>query len=223
MLQKKEIIYEYEQILLGKKKKYISSFIGTDMQKKSAAGTILYYAINNILHWDPETAKANLTGEVIKELKLETVLKTLGLSYTKLDIFTVQKILELAFPGNVKYSFSRQTIDIYTQVLNIDGKSHISEFPKGFFSDEDGLRRASICLMYAISATLYDKTLRQLYNFFASPACNKWLRKMRLAGNVKKLYDDPLEYFHYSLPIRQRNYIYFYNDVIANKCSQMSS
>lgn len=221
MLKKEEIVYEYEQILLGKKQKYISSFIGTDIQKKDAAGTILYYAINNILHWDPETAKANLTGEIIKELKLETVLKILELPYTKLDIFTVQKILELAFPGNVKYSFSRQTIDIYTQVLNIDGQSHIPEFPKGFFSGEDGLRRASICLMYAVSATLYDKTLRQLYDFFASPACNKWLRKMRLAGNIKKLYDDPLEYFHYSLPIKQRNYIYFYNNVIADKCGQL--
>lgn len=220
MLQKEEIIYEYEQILLGKKKKYISSFIGTAPQKEAAAGVILHYAISNILHWDPETAKANITYDLLKSLCLDTVLKTIGIQPGKLDIFAVQKILQSAFPKEEKYSFTRQTIDIYSQVLNFDGQSVMTELPKNFFNEEDGIRRASICLIYAVSATLHEFNLRQLYDFFISPDCVKWLKDMKLYNNIKRMYDTPIEYFHYSLPPKQRNYIYFYNDVLLEKCQE---
>lgn len=220
MLRREEIIYEYEQILLEKKKKYISSFIGSDQQKKEAAGIILNYAIVHIMRWDSETAKANITSEGLKSLCLDTVLKTMNIPTTKLDQFSIRKILQLAFPNDKRYTLTRQTIDIYTQVLNIDGDSSIKEFPKGFFTDADGLKRAGICLMYAISMSLYDKTLRELYDFFASPESSKWLKEMKLLTNSKKLYDTPLEFFHYSLPLKQRNYIFYYNDYIECLCSK---
>lgn len=213
-----EIIYEYEQILLGRKQKYIYSFVGADTQKERAAGIILNYAITKILRWTPEMAKANLTFTIIKDLQLEPVIKNLGIKAKKLDSLCVQKILSAAFPDDVHFNFDKQTIEIYKQLIGLDPENSLSECPKGFFSDEDGLRRAAVCLIYAISISLYSKTARELYDFFASSECESWLDKMKLANNAKRLYDSPLDYFHYSIPIKNRNYIYYYNDKIAQIC-----
>ena len=77
---------------------------------------------------------------------------------------------------------------------------------------KDGIDRAAIVLMYAISAQLGYMTKKELYDFFGDKkAAMEWLTEMKIDSNAKIIYDNPLEYFHYSLPFEMQDAFLFHN------------
>lgn len=208
-------LFEYEEILMGKKIGFSCAYSGTDSEKRKVTGHIWRYAILHLLHWTPEDALTYLNPQLIKELKLDLTLKYVSIKFDEKKNFDPTVVLSYAFPEKIKYNESEICIDEYCKVMKLgkyqdDIEPH--RFPKNFFANENGSLRAAIVLNYAIKAFLPEYTINDLYFFFAdTPKAMLWLREKRLNINTKVMYTNPLDYFHYSLPnSKQNDFLYHF-------------
>lgn len=60
-MDRESVLYEYEMILLGKKKSYSYSFSGTEKECREAFGYIWNYVITHLLKLQPDQAPLYLT------------------------------------------------------------------------------------------------------------------------------------------------------------------
>lgn len=208
------VLFEYEQILLGKRTT-LKVGLNKDMtlkKREDAAGIIWRYAITQLLGWSAEDALFYLTPTIVKQLKMDCVYNALELSQS----FDYRYLLSKAFPGKIKYDFTMDTISEYEKVLYIGlpkpkENEKKNAFRKKFFSNADGSKRAAICLKYAIQRFIGVKDIAELYEFFAdTPNARKWLNEVKLGQNARILYSSPLDYFHYSLSLEQQNFFLYY-------------
>lgn len=84
-----------------------------------------------------------------------------------------------------------------------------------------GMLRAKICLQYAINQNLLFKSADDLYNFFASKDCIKYLKQNKLYQLYVSFYSTPLEYMHDSMPSSVKNEFLFHNYMFLNKYQQV--
>ncbi len=237
MNTEKENIYEYEQILIGNSMRFKSSFRGTKEENLKEAGAIWRYAITELLGWTPKQAEKYLDESVVKMLCLDKTYNGIDIDPKKMYLGGYEFILKYAFPDEIKFNFEAQTIDEYEKVNCIGKyKAYSKEdkdlrYPKKFFTDDNGTRRAAILLNNAINKYLRHMTKEELYDFFGNKSkANKWLREINLAIPVTIMYGTPFEYFHNSLDsgfgkgrhnnLQQDDFLY-YAKAIENTCNQM--
>ena len=218
MQPERTIIYEYQEILLGHQTKFKVCFSCTDDEKIRVGGIIWRYAVTHLLHWTPEEAVANMTHEIAAQLYLNKTYEYMGYKEeAKSTDFDFKLVLQHAFPGRVKFDIYEQTIETYQKVMKL-GKwkndTNTYQFPKKFFLDEYGSKRASIALNYAISADMPSWTIEEMYDFFSNKTeATKWLREKKLVTNIRRLYTSPLEYFHHSIPSEMRDRFLYHNSL----------
>lgn len=205
------IVYEYEELLLGNRKTFGGSLSQDTVSAEHAVQVLFKYVIEDILHWSPDDAAAYLTWHLIKQLKLDVLVKHLeypqGLSKQK----DIDYLIHVVYPKQFKYDTKEQCISEYKKVL-AGGYS----FRKNYFTNEMGIRHAGIILTYIISMQGFT-SVDEIYEFFADKASAlKFLSKHKIANNAKILYESPLEYLHYSLPDSQRSeflyHFYLFNN-----------
>lgn len=197
-----ELIREYTEILIGKRKTVASFYSeGKVMPKEKVAVVVLKYAIEKLLHWSPDTAMDWLNRSVIKQLKLESFIKMISFPSDldpKADYwYAVYKV----YPDIIPVDVRSLTIRVYEQVLR--GKRE--KFPLHFFDGIDGQYRAAICLNHAVQKELEFKNLNEYYSFFADSKGETFVRDMHLAGVCKETFSDVLEFAHHALHPDQRN------------------
>lgn len=220
-----DTLYEYEQVLMGKQKIFLISFSERTPDRTKAFITVWRYAILDILKWTPEDALVNLNRELIEKLKLDRTLKCVGMNLKgKLDI---REILSIVFPGQISNDIRDRTREEYERVLHIGRwrykeDSEIGRFHKGYFSDENGSVRAAVCLNYAVSLYMGDRSINERYHIFAdSKKANRFLEEAKLSAVMRCFYKTPLEFFHYSLPKDEKNTATFTDLVIRNAVRKM--
>ena len=125
-------------------------------------------------------------------------------------------ILYLLYPKYVDYDIKRYTLRIYEKVMNNEGR-----YPKDYMYGYLGMLRAKICLQYAINQNLLFKSADDLYNFFASKDCIKYLKQNKLYQLYVSFYSTPLEYMHDSMPSSVKNEFLFHNYMFLNKYQQV--
>lgn len=213
------ILFEYEDVLMGKRRNFDVSFSGTLEERRKAAGVIWRYAIEKLLRWNPEQALIYLNQDLIKKLKLNLTYPKIDYKYSTSKFFDLRFILQYAFPERIKYDLEEDARSEYERVAKLGAWENDKEsykFHKNYFSGTDGIKRAAVVLMYAISldmGNLSDLDIYELYHFFANKRkATLWLTKMEIESNVKSLYATPLEYLHYSLPKEVSNTIFFINE-----------
>lgn len=209
----KEAIYEYERVLLEKKRKlpmYI--FPMGDYAKEDFAIDLMKYGIKTYLGWSKEQTVTNLTYDILDRIKCTELIDYLisppEISPKEDFFFVVNKL----YPGARDFDFRDLVVGVYKKVLS----GQISRFPKGFFEGENGELRASLCLQYAISQTKMFRSLEDAYDFFSSPEAVTYLKKMKIAGPLVTTYSNALEYFHDALSDEVKSDLY-YNFYIFNK------
>lgn len=89
------------------------------------------------------------------------------------------------------------------------------KFPKGFFNDKDGMAKACICLKYAIENYLQAidpmTTPEEMYKFFGTGDCLKFLRTCKLGPYIADIFDAPVTALHLLLPDEQeREFLFNY-------------
>ena len=71
MLTERLNIYEYEEVLTGKKQNFICSFKGSRKDNEVEVGNIWRYAITQLLKWTPVEADKYLTMDIVNMLCLD--------------------------------------------------------------------------------------------------------------------------------------------------------
>ena len=192
----KDIIYEYENVLLGNKSAISPYFFcQSPEQNERAALTLIKYAVETYLKWSPERLCKGLTWDIIYRLKLETAMRYVIFppeTDAQQDLFVVAAKL---YPSMVRVNMREKTLLVYKRVL--DGTLY--KFPKEFFSNNHGVNRALICLQYALAHNAHFSSTKEMYEFFTAPQGAKFLKDNKLYATSIALYDYPLDYLHEAL------------------------
>ena len=201
-LDKNELIREYCETLINKRAHIASFYLnGVVMPAEEVATTILRYAFEELLKWQPETALEWFNQEIAEQLKLKPYLKMISYP-NEVDVkedywYAVYK----TYPQTIKVDVRSLTLRTYDQILS--GKR--KKFPSKFFAGLDGQYRAATCLNYAINQKLDFKNLNDYYEFFSSAKGMKFIRSVGLQKICRDAFADPLEFTHLSLHPNQRN------------------
>ncbi len=187
------ILSEYEQIMLGRKTAFTSSFTENNHENVQAVIILWRYVIEEMLGWTPQQASNYLTKEIIERLRLKNTLKKIelpvGVGFAKAPKY----VLSLCYPDEIKFSITEQVIAEFDRVL----ADPSTKFTKNFFADALGFKKATICVNYAIARFLSDKSIHELYAFFANEEkAMEFLTKTRLDFVCNELFFGPLEMFH---------------------------
>ncbi len=216
MVTDRTVIYEYEQILTGKRKNFSEVTINGNLENRRKAGAVAWrYAVKNILHWPAEQAARLFSLRLVKALKLDTTLKFMKIDYTANAFIDFREILSFAFPDEIHYDVEEQARDEYKRILKIDEfENDMSrhKFHKGFFSGEEGGKRTQTVVNYAIERFMGNVTDYELYSFFGSDEAIRWCNEYRIGKRDIPGFRDPLELMHFTLPDSDADYLLYLNE-----------
>lgn len=212
------IINDYEEVLIGNKKKIPTNYFLFDKKgNERVALSVIRYAIENLLGWNVQNAIRLFNTNYITMMKLDQMVNYIAFpsDVTKDD---TEYILYLLYPKYVDYDVKRYTIRIYEQVMANKGR-----YPKDYMYGYLGMLRAKICLQYAINKNLLFTSVDQLYQFFASKDCIKYLKANKLYQLYISFYASPLEYMHDSMPSSIKNNFLLHNYMFMNRYQDVMS
>lgn len=201
-----DVIYEYENILLGKKRGFGSTYFDlSEEQNELTALLVFHHAIDRYLKWTPEQVKECLNWEIICRMKLASLMKHIRFpaeSDREKDLYI---LFDKLYPRYRKPTLKEPTLSVYKKIL--DGER--SKFPKGYFDGVEGMCRTFICFQYMLSLMKPFDSVASMYKFFASNKGTAALKKYKLNVVNNTIYETPVDYLHSSLPVEHRNnYLY---------------
>lgn len=217
------ILYEYDQMLLGKAKNFKISFQGSpnSEQNKRELQIVWRYAFEKLLGWTPAQAIELVNNELVVSLMLDVTLSKAGIRFNPKKDFDFRAVLQYVYPERVKYSIEQDAISEFERVNALgkwEGTVTERRFPKGFFNGFDGDIRSSAILLYAISLYLSDKDVFELYRFFATtPEAMKWLKKLGIKTLTTSYRPTPMACLHSALPADKKDSVYLLNEFIINE------
>lgn len=191
----REIIYEYEQTLIDKKKNIDSEiFCYNDYGNEKLVIQIFKYAIENIMHWTPKEAYYGLNDKIINLLKLKYLVRYIQFP-PEFDpnedyFFIVSRI----YPDRIKVNIKEKTLIMYQRLLS----DKLKKFPKRFLEGRDGEMRAVFCLKYAIQNYGTFGSIEDLYRAFSSSEGSDFLKRVKLYLPCTTLFDCPIDFLHAS-------------------------
>lgn len=202
----KELVIQYESYLIGREPNIPKSCFSGDKASNMKKALIIYkYAFETYLGWDPYALRDYLTYDIIKKLRLDTILHYIQFPAeldSKKDMFY---IIWKIYPFTVNFSRNELIIRTYKKVLD----KELQRFPKDFFAGSTGLIRSGVCLRYMIEQYVPADGLESLYRFFSEPKAEEMLQKYKLYASYKVLFRTPLDYLNYTLPPQQRNALFY--------------
>lgn len=200
------IITEYEELLIGRRNDFsIKYFIFDKKGNERVALSVIRYAIEYLLGWDVETASELFNPYYVTFMRLDKILDYIDFP-SDVEKDDTDYILYLLYPRQIDYDVKKYTLRVYKKVLNNEMR-----FPKDYMYGYLGMLRAKICLQYSISQNLLFKSADDLYSFFASRSCIKYLKDNKLLQLYTSFYETPLEYMHDSMPRSIKNEFLFHN------------
>lgn len=223
--EKKDILYEYEEILLGTKPAFTMSFRGTARRQREVFTILWRYAIEDIMGYKPEEAGGVLNHSIIKSLLLDRTFKYVDIIYNGSGYFNWNRPLSIVYPNIYHYSVYEEVESEYQKLLRIGPYKHAAEpyaLPKGFFSGGEGFVRAKIIVQLAIRYFKNDCDPEQLYEFFGCQnEAKKWLIRVKIWNYVRQYFQNSaLDCLHTSLPPDERSRVMYMNQVAKNILAQ---
>lgn len=207
---KKGIILEYIDILLGNRESFSSYYFKkTKYSNEQMALIVFKFAFENLINWTPYELRDCLNMKMLKALKLSGLMPyiqfptELKKDPSKRILYVISKI----YPDKVKMSFMDITIKVYDDFLN----KITDKLPRDFFTgNSEGRNRACICLLYIISRYYSYMSVRELYEMFSHKDIASTLKSYKLLSACKEHYMAPLEFLHDALPLNLKNELYFH-------------
>lgn len=199
-----EIAMEYEEILLGKRKKYSSRFKGENLTQKDIRD-FADYVFREILNWDPYMVRDYLNEDIMEKLHLVTIFKNINFPQG----VTVKDGYYLAyFTYPEIFKASSKDIIIRTYESHIQ-KRQMRNYP-GFFIGADGEVNAKVIMQHVIRYYLVPSNIESMYEFFAgSEKLDGFMKTYGLYVPMRAFFDSPLEYMHESLDESQKNEVLY--------------
>lgn len=198
------IIREYERVLVGMSPEISKkNFPFDDLVNEKFALSVFRYAIEELLKWSPLEAYRLFTPSIVERMKLTPLLKYICFP-SDVTCDDTEYIVHLLYPQKVPYDFVRYTLNIYEQV-----RAGKRRYPKDFMFGGKGLKRATICLQYALKEVYLFSSLEEMYQYFATPEAMGFLKENKLYQLYCSFYKSPLDFLHYSLSESMRNDFYY--------------
>ncbi len=215
MLTEKEIIWEYEEVLMGRQSNFKISMNSTNEINKKEAGIIWRYAVSKFLKWSPNDALTYMTPKLVKVLRLELTLPAFGFNDGRAFLPNYTEMLAAAFPDEINYDFTTSTITEYKEFTD---ENTTSRRPKNFFFDERGKRRAKIVMRYLVHTYLGGMSNEELYLFFQKRSAVTWLKEKWIGDLLTRhVFASPLELFHASLPYEERDMFLYWSAILRSR------
>lgn len=200
------ILNEYEEILIGNRSQISGCYFIFDRKgNERVALTVIKYALENLLGWNRYESIQFFNANYIEIMKLNQMVSYIDFpsDVTRDD---TEYILHLLYPRQVDYEIRKYTLRVYDDVMA--GKRR---YPKDYMYGSLGMTRAKICLQHVLRNTKLFKTPDELYKFFITPECLRYLKKNKLYQLYISFYDTPLEYMYDSIPSSLKNEFLFHN------------
>lgn len=201
-----DVIYEYENILLGKKKNFTTTYFELSAeQNEKTALLVFHHAIKHYLRWNQKQVEECLDWNVIRRMRLCTLMKYIRFpaeSDREKDLYILYNKL---YPRRSRAGLKEPTISVYKRVLS----GERTKFPKGYFDGIEGMYRSLICFQYMITLLKPFNNVDEMYKFFASNRGTAALKKHKLSIVCNTIYETPIDYLHTALPSEHRNVFLF--------------
>lgn len=223
-MNEQDIIYDYEQVLLGKQRTFKIAFQkDASFSTNQRAVTVVWkYAIEVLLKWTPEMALDLFNYDLVEKLKLDKAAEYIGITFSRKKTFSVAKILQYVYP-QIVYDPGQEAIEYFQRINKLEGfevidSNKVLRFPKSYFDGEDGLAKASAVVNYAISVYMNDKNVYELYAFFSKAgAAERWMRSKGLSMILQQYAKRPITCLHNALPEEKKNNIFFLNEYLKRQ------
>lgn len=206
----REAILKYESKLLkGHKKATAHVYLGDIETRNRLALAVFRHTIENILKWDPDTAFANMSPQLIADLNLKNEWNNLNLPREIKQNKSSKYVIAMLYPKRFMRYFSIETLAIQVYRASLEQRRGI--FPKNYFIDRDGYEKARICLRYMLSNYAVYPNIETMYREFAdTEKAMALLHHFGLSLPARIVFDSPLDYLHETLVPPQKNDL-FYN------------
>lgn len=191
---------EYDEVLMGKRKTYSASCMNKAQGSKTSA-EMLHYIFSYYLRWTPEQVRDCLTPEVVKAMKLESLINRIPSPpeiNRDVDLYFVAWHI---YPRTVNVSKAELVVKVYMDVIS----GRVSKFPKNYFDGNDGYVRARLLFLIMVREYLSFESVEQMYAFFASDAGRKTINQYKLTVPLRELYSSPLDFLHDALRKDQKS------------------
>lgn len=201
VIDERFILQEYEALYINSDKRSIPSAFFKGLSRKQQneqALKIIRFAFKYYLNWTPNQIKEGLTTDIIKKLKLDTLINTyidFPPEYTKsgLDIVYLAYLL---YPNKFHLSVEEQCINMLHRIY----RGELKKYPSSWIDSNNGIIHLQILIRYVIQQLPRFKNPEALYEFFASPQGLKALKDYKIYNFITGLYASPLQAVHQSLP-----------------------
>ena len=234
MISEQLNIYEYEELLMGKRNRFECSMQGTQEENCQEAGNIWRYAVLHLLHWTPKEAVEHMNYDIVRMLYLDKTFKAIGFKRTNNYNPDFKYALQYAFPDEecCRMDLNAQAISEYKHVAKLGEWANDTityKYPKKFFIGENGVKRANYIMRFVVRQYLAGiMSRREMYAFFADRRkAKKWLVGKCLESPVTIIYQSPLDYFHFSQKFNEQDDVLYYihriNEMYKEKVAEKAS
>ena len=196
----KYYLREYDEVLMGKRKTYSASCMNKSQGPRISAD-MLHYIFSYYLRWTPEQVRDCLTPEIVKAMRLESLINRIP-APPEIDRETdLYFIAWHIYPHTVNISKAELVVKVYMDVLS----GRASKFPKNYFDGNDGYVRARLLFLIMVREYLSFESQEAMYAHFASDIGRRAIQQYKLNVPLRELYSSPLDYLHDALPQQQRS------------------
>lgn len=189
-LDEKELFFQYDDMLLGNRINCSFSITGLE-QGNRYTDAMLNYCFEYYLNWSKTDLLQKLNKSYADRLLLWQFITKRIPCPGELDDTDLQYVAWHLHPRLRKISDEDLVIKVYMEVLT--GKR--DRFPKYFFDDTEGEKRAMICFRVMVNEYIQPECAEDLYKLFSCPEKSMaMLREYRLDVPAVTLFDSPYEY-----------------------------
>ena len=215
-MMSRDVIYEYELLLLGKNKTFPTFYFqASDAQNERVALSVFRYAFDTYLRWTPEQLRFNLTYDIVSMLRLTPLLKYIIYPPEADRSKDMYPIVSKLYPNRFRESARDVVYRVYGKIL----RGEREKFPKEFFNGTEGKIKALFCFQYMLNNLPPFDSTQEMYKTFSGPSGSDLLRKYKLYAVCSGIFECPLDYLHASLPKAQKNdyYYHYYKFLMKSK------
>lgn len=201
------VLYEYTEILLGKRKNYSDNFFDESRtNNEQNAINFIRTVTKTFLRCNTlEAAKATITPEILKRMRLDTIV-----NHIRRPRYVLPEDWNLYVLARIYSNKFNTEKWIAGQLCSRIRNRTISKFPKFYMNENSGLVRSQYCLRYFISTDLPHMKIIDLYRFSTTTKFSIFLKE-RLLLNVKgKLYESPVEFMHNAIVAQQQEEAFYH-------------
>lgn len=196
------LLCDYDNLIIGKCAVLDSYhfYEKSNDTKEQMALELIKYVNETYWRWTPAMLRDWLSVEIMKEWKIKQLLRYIRFPqdlHKEADMFY---IAHLIYPDIIKINRQDIYLSVYRRVLSKD----LKKYPKDYFSGNYAANKACACLKYAIENFHPFTSLEEMYRFFGTRKCLKFLREYKLAIGSKGLFDAHIEMLYLALPPSQQ-------------------